>query len=772
MSDEPYGSTSLDFSKGTAKNDSPWERIPKAEVALARKPSDLDSQDNQELHRKLMAFYIRELRRQETNRAQQALDQEFYDGNQWSDADARELRDRGQVPIVYNQIAPSINIVLGTEKRSRTQFKVLPRGKEDSKAAELKTQLLKYLADVNRSQFATSMAFEDAVKVGVGWIETGVQGEDDGEPVYTRYETWRNILWDSASIEKDMSDCRYMTRSKWVDTDIAHALFPDRRGQIDQASLESDRFLMDASHGDIAMDAMEIADGMYRSDQAEFAYKRHRVRLIEIWYRAPAKVKKIVGGQFSGQVFDETHPAHTEQVTMGKAAIVSKVMMRMHVAIMTVKGLLFVSQTPYRHNDFPFTPIWCYRRGSNGLPYGLVRQLRDIQTDVNKRASKALHILSTSKTIMDEGAVPDINKFVEEVSRPDAIIVKKAGKELTIHADRDLAPAHLELMSRSIQMIQSVSGITDEYMGRTTNAKSGIAIQKRQDQGSLATSALFDNLRFASQVHGEKELSLIEQFFTEEKQFRITNMRGTPEYITVNDGLPENDIIHSKADFIISEDEWRNTMRQAATDELLMLLQQLAPVSPQLPVIMLDLLVESMDIPNRDEIVARIRQATGMRDPDAEEPTPEEIARAQEQAEQAQMQKAMLAAEIADKQAGAAQKQAAAAKVAAEINATAQKLTADLANKNVSTQKAALETALAMIGAPAIVPVADGVLHEAGFKSRTEHEDDEMLAEAMQRKAAQDEERQMAAEQAAAQQAQAQQTQQNPQQPPQPKPIL
>jgi hypothetical protein len=273
-------------------------------------------------------------------------------------------------------------------------------------------------------------------------------------------------------------------------------------------------------------------------------------------------------------------------------------------------------------------------------------------------------------------------------------------------------------------------------------------------------------------VHGEKELSLIEQFFTDEKQFRITNMRGTPEYITVNDGLPENDIIHSKADFIISEDEWRNTMRQAATDELLMLLQQLAPVSPQLPVIMLDLLVESMDIPNRDEIVARIRQATGMRDPDAEEPSPEEIARAQEQAEQAQMQKAMLAAEIADKQAGAAQKQAAAAKVAAEINATAQKLTADLANKNVSTQKAALETALAMIGAPAIVPVADGVLHEAGFKSRTEHEDDEMLAEAMQRKAAQNEERQMAAQQAAAQQAQAQQAQQNPQQPPQPKPIL
>lgn len=761
--------TSVDFSKGQLKKDSPWDRIPTAEVAIARKPSELDSQENQDLHTKLMAFYIRELRRQETNRAEMALDQEFYDGNQWSDADARVLRDRGQVPIVYNQIAPSINIVLGTEKRSRTQFKILPRGKEDSRAAELKTQLLKYLADVNREQFATSMAFEDSVKVGVGWLETGVQGEDDGEPVYARYESWRNMLWDSASVEKDMSDCRYMTRSKWVDVDIANALFPDRKGMIEQSAIESDRFLMDASHGDIAMDTMEIADSMYRSDQAQFAYKRLRLRLIEIWYRAPTKVKKLSGGMFSNEVYDDAHPAHREQVAMGKAVIVNKVMMRMHCAIMTIKGLLFVSQTPYRHNDFPFTPIWAYRRGSNGLPYGLVRQLRDIQTDINKRASKALHILSTSKTIMDEGAVPDLDAFMEEVSRPDAVIVKKQGKELMIHADRDLAPAHLELMSRSIQMIQSVSGITDEYMGRTTNAKSGIAIQRRQEQGSLSTSAIFDNLRFASQVHGEKQLSLIEQFFTEEKQFRITNMRGTPEYITVNDGLPENDIIRSKADFIISEDDWRNTMRQAATEELMQLLQQLAPVSPQLPVIMLDLLVESMDIPNREEIVNRIRQATGMRDPDAEEPTPQEIARAQEQAEQAQMQKAMLAATIADKQASAQAKAAQAAKVASEVQASAQRLISELANTNVATQKAALETALAMIASPAIVPVADGVLHEAGFRSRTENEDDAMLEEAMQRKADEDQARQMAAEQAAQQQAQMQQQPQG--QPQQPTPI-
>ena len=85
----------------------------------------------------------------------------------------------------------------------------------------------------------------------------------------------------------------------------------------------------------------------------------------------------------------------------------------------------------------------------------------------------------------------------------------------------------------------------------------------------MATAKLFDNLLFASQVHGDKLLANVEQFMSEEKQFRIANMRGKPEYVTINDGLPENDITRCKADYIISESAWHASSRQAAADELL-----------------------------------------------------------------------------------------------------------------------------------------------------------------------------------------------------------
>lgn len=746
----------VDLAQGrTVKAEDPIERLATSgrnELPIGGKARHrLDSSENSRLHARLLAYYEQELDRQAENRREQAIDEDFYDNIQWRPEDARTLRERGQVPLVYNVISSAINWVLGTERRGRADFRVLPRRKESAKAAERKTQLLKYLSDVNSSPFSRSEAFADAIKVGVGWLESGVQDESDGEPIYDRYESWRNILWDSAGTSKSGADWRYIFRTKIVDLDIAEAMFPDRAGVLRESAMDLDRLGLDIEYGDEAMDSIENhlqTVGGSHTD-SPYGYCRSRLRLIECWYRKPMKVRKFRAGEFRGEIFDPYSEAHAEALAeLGPRAIVEKVMMRMHVAIMTTKGLLWVSESPYRHNGFPFTPIWCYRRGRDGMPYGLIRGMRDIQEDINKRASKALHILSSNKTIMDKGAVDDMDTFLEEVSRPDGVIVKNQGKELVINADRDLAPAHLELMSRSIMMLQSVSGVTDEAMGRTTNATAGVAIQRRQEQASMVTTLPFDNLRLAAQAHGEKMLSLVEQYMSQRKQFRITNMRGVPEYITINDGLPENDIVRTKADFVISEQDWRASVRQAQTEELFALLQQLAPVAPQVAIVMLDLLIETMDIPAREEVVSRIRQVTGMRDPDQEEPTPEDIARMQAQQRQQQLAERAQLAAIAKEEAAAAKAQAGAMR----DQAAAQEILASLAGKNVETQRKALEAALAMLQVPQTARVADGILHEAGFQGRTEREEEARL----QGKIA-GEEAQRAQEAAAAQQLQAQQ---------------
>lgn len=718
----------------------------------------LDDEAHHLLHVRLLGFYQRELDRQNPNRIQQAIDEDYYDNDQWTEEDAQTLRDRGQAPICYNVISQTINWIIGSEKRGRTDFSVLPRGKEDAKPAERKSQLLKYLSDVNRTPFHRSRAFEDGVKVGLGWLEDGVTDDDDKEPVYSRYESWRNMLWDSASTDYDIEDARYVIRNKWVDLDVAIAFFPDRAALLERSASASDRYGADLANGDEVMDFSEDERETLGRGLAEHSGDRKRVRMLEVWFKTPERVQKVVDGPMSGDIVDPNNPQHAEAAQAGMVA--ERMMMRMNVAIMTTSGLCYVGPSPYRHNRFPFTPIWGYRRGRDGMPYGVIRSLRDIQDDINKRASKAQFILSSNKVIMEEGAVKDMAEMMEEVARPDGVIVVQANKRFDIDVDRELAASHMQLMSQGITMIQSVSGVTDELMGKTTNAKSGVAIQARQEQGSMSTSKLFDNLRYAVQTQGEKQLSLVEQYFTDQKQFRITNQRMQPEFIDVNDGLPENDITRTKADFIISDAEWRASLRQAQTEQLL---EMMTRMPPEVALVTLDLIVESMDLPNREEIVKRIRQVTGQRDPDATELTPEEQA-----AEQSKQQAAQYQQEVAN-----AQLRAMIAKAVKDETAS-QKVQTEMANTNVNTQKSAVEAAQTAMLAPGILPVADALLKESGFVSRSEEEAQQVAAQeqqAAEQQMAQDQQAQQ--EQMAAEQEQQQggiegmQQQAQPQQPPQ-----
>lgn len=668
-------------------------------------PRQLDSNRMVDMHKRLLDYYMREVDRQRQNRIEQAQDEDFYDNIQWSEEDAEVLRERGQLPLVYNVVSASVDWVLGTERRTRTDFNVLPRRKEDGEQAQRKTQLLKYLADVNDSEFNVSRAFGDSVKVGVGWLEDSLATDGEGEPLSNRYESWRNMLWDSSALDFDLQDGRYMFRSKWIDLDVMQAIFPKRAGLLDRSADAANDFLSLDLYGDEVMDQQEIAlenTGPSRTSDQVTGFQRRRVRAIEGWIRVPVPTQRMRGGVFDREIYDPWSPGHVDAINAGEAELIETNTMRMHVAIFTPAGMLYFGPSPYRHNRFPFTPIWGKKRGRDGLPYGLVRNLKDIQTDVNKRASKALAILSSNKVVMDEGAVEDIDEFRDEVSRPDAIIVKKPNKELKLEVDRDLAQWHVELMSRSISMIQQASGVTDENLGRRTNASSGIAIQRRQDQGSLATAIYFDHLLYARKKRGEKVLANVEQFMSEQKAFRITNMRGRPEYITINDGLPENDIVRTKADYIIDEDDWNATLRQAAVDQLL---ETMTRFPPEAALVLLDLVVENMDLPNRDELVRRIRSLTGQRDPDAEEDTPEEQARAAAQAEQQAAQKAMFDAQLRKALADALKSEAQADEIIEKI-----------VNSRVAAQNAALDAGGKALALPAAAHVADHILAESGYR--------------------------------------------------------
>lgn len=675
-----------------------------------RKPHELDSPANQQGHAVLMGHYMRELERQAVNRYQMAVDEDYYDHKHWTDDEKAELSARGQAPLVFNVIQTSVNWVLGSQRRATMDYKILPRLKEGSKAAEHKTQLMKHLSDENRSEHEHSMAFASAVKAGIGWLETGQASPEDGPIVYDRAENWRSILWDSTSTRYDLRDARYICRSKWLDLDVCAALWPNRIAVLDAAAKNALPGSADLDDlGDEPMDEAESEHfaQTFGNHRSMYYTERPRVRVIEMWYKRMVKEAKVLrGGEFNGELFDEWSIGHHRSIIDGKATLVARPRELIFLALMTDAGLLDLRESPYRHGRFPFTPVWGYRDHATGLPYGLIRGVRDINRDLNKRASKALHHLSAVRVTLESGAVSDIEELRDEAGRPDSVIVYNKGfTPPAVQTDFGVAQAHMDLMSRDAQMIQQIAGVTDENLGRKTNATSGKAIVARQDQGQLATSHFFDNLRLARVIHGEKLLVNIEQYYTDEQVFRITDMRGNADYLAINDPQnPESAIDSHKADFIISEEDWRASTRQAQAEGLLDLAGKLAATAPQLVVGILDLVVEAMDVPKREELVKRIRQVNGQADPDADpqNPDPETITMMQaKEAEQA-MQQRMMDAEIGEKEAKAR-----------KTLAEAIKAETGRADDQITRLKAAFEAALAIAGAPAVAAAADQVLQTA-----------------------------------------------------------
>lgn len=636
------------------------EAVASSTEVVEAKASPMDSPKARALLRRLLTWFYYERDKQATNRLEMAIDHDFYDGIQWDPNDAEDLRDRGQMPLVYNEVAPMADWIIGTERRTRVDWKVLPRTEDDVQLADIKTKGLKYVSDVNRVQFLRSRAFADAIKGGVGWMDDGARDDPTKDILYSKFEDWRNVLWDSDSYELDLSDARYLFRWRWVDEDVACAMFPNRKVQIMRAVEDSmhgvgSAFEDESWYDDIDPNNSKSGSIFTSRTGMTVDAKRRKVRLIECQYREPGNYKFVADGPMKGAMFDPRDTMLSQMVASSGSRIVDRFAMRMHFAVFTESDMLDMGASIYRHNSFSLTPVWCYRRNRDRMPYGIIRRVRDIQQDMNKRASKALFMLNTNQTISEEGAVEDLDATREEVNRPDGDIVVRPGKKFEIRRDTDAATGQLQLMQANAQAIQRSGGVTDENLGRRTNAVSGEAIKARQLQGSVVTTEPFDNLRFATQSQGEKQLALMEQFYTEEKVVRLTGARGRIEWLRINqperqaDGSIRylNDVTASQADFQVSEQDYSGTLRQVMFDSLTEISGRLPP---DLALRMLTMAYEYSDLPNKDEIAEAIRKITGERDENKpmtpeEELQAEQAKQAQDEALQMQREQAVLALE-------------------------------------------------------------------------------------------------------------------------------
>ena len=698
-------------------------KMPDKQVINPDSPSNAN-EDTHKRHATLMTTLRDERDLQGEERLQMAIDHDYYDHLQWREEDAQLLMDRGQAPLVFNESRQTIDWVSGMQKRMRMDETVLPREEADQTSAEIKSKVFKYISDANLAQWHESKSYKQMVIGGLGWLEEGINTDPGATVVYSGSEDWRNVYRDSRSRAFDLKDARYMFRRKQTDLDYAIALLPDARQHLVQQAGISDVehgaangddvwYLGERLTGSTDMVGGSSLGHQFRDRSAYIggsevkdSGRRLSVNLIEAWYRVPEAIKVFASGPQRGKEFNPKNPGHI-QLETDRWKMYSAVTQRMRVMIATEAAPLWDGKSPLRHQNFLLVPIWGYRRGRDGMCYGLMRGMRDINDDINKRASKAIYAASSNRMTYKKGTFKDIELARQEAARPDMALEVDHLENVKFEKPTADMAMNFELLSFDREMLRNVGGVTDANLGRDSNAISGKAIGLQQDQGSLTTSELPDNLRLAKQLAGKLRLSHIEQFMTEKQVIRIVGEGQPIEWVTVNDqqedGTTLNDIANSECDYIIGERDYRETYAQAALEQMMELLGKIATYAPQVVMNVLDLVIDSAEIKNKDEWVARIRKLNGQRDP-TKAPTPEETALMQkDNADSARAKEIQLET-----------LQAGLDKLRGEVS----KLDTESMLKRVESMFSALQAAQVVAMNPTVAPIADTIAQGAGFKDQ------------------------------------------------------
>ena len=248
-----------------------------------------------------------------------------------------------------------------------------------------------------------------------------------------------------------------------------------------------------------------------------------------------------------------------------------------------------------------------------------------------------------------------------------------------------------------------------------TNATSGIAIQARQEQGTVISTVLTDMHSLGRKLEGELVLSLIEQFYDKPFQFRITadNLKDKVEFAKINDEAePETNITKTQSDFVVAERDYRTTMRQALSEQMLSSAGAIAQHTgnPQLAVAMLTSAIELQDLPDKDRLIDGLRKASGMPPMNETEEDRQKREQQEQEAQQKQQQQQQLTLELEMKERTAkiAELEARAAKIMLEGELSKVRTLFE----KINTLKSGMEAGSIAVQSHGALPVVDQLIEQ------------------------------------------------------------
>lgn len=481
-------------------------------------------------------------------------DRDYYDGIQWTAEEVEALNRRKQPVVTSNRIKPKIDALLGFEKRQRTDPRAYPRTPQHEQDAQSATDAIRFVCDQNRFQMIRSDAAENMFVEGIAAATVTVKAKSDGTmDVSLHHVPWDRFYYDPHSRRRDFSDANYMGTVLWMD-------------EADAKALARDAAAVDACYDD-------AAEGETYDDRPKVSWSdksRKRVRVIQPRWRE--------GGQWM-------------------------------TAIVCRGGFLrdpqpspFLDEDGVPECDLIAASAYVDRENNR---YGVVRQMISPQDEINKRRSKALHLLNSRLIVADHGAVADVEQTRREAARPDGYIEKMQGSEFVFPDHQGLVAGQLQLLQEAKGEIDS-SGVNPALEG-DLQAPSGRAVEALTQAGLAEQAVIFDSLRDWSWRVYRATWHRIRQYWTDERWVRVTDDERNMKWVAVNKVDPMTGQVQaplSELDVdLILEDGPDSVTIQSEQYEMLVELKRADPAA-----IPTQAVIEASSLRNKDKLLDMMQQ--------------------------------------------------------------------------------------------------------------------------------------------------------------------
>ena len=456
-------------------------------------------------------------------------------GQQWDYDDKSWNQAHGKFSLTINEILPIVLDISGTQTSNPNDINVRNVKGGTRKIAEILSALSKNVMDKSDGEAQKSMAFEDGITTGRGFLGLSISYEhdpDNGDFELRKLDPFL-VAPDPACTAYDYNDhengAKFIIVDDWIDKDKMKLENPGVAAQLDGASFNFEhqgRFRGLMGFMFRGFQPFQLKDD-YRNhklleEPQQFSKEKNNFRRSTYWWREYKK------GAYIQRLDDKLNVLalhDPKDITLAKVAAKKNNRLRViekdrngnPLTIPVLNMTIMVGDVLVDHKEDPFGgmnsyPIFRYSPYfDNGYEYGVVENLIGPQKTLNFSFSAVVNLmkqLANTGWIVDKGTVKLLNKLKEHGSQDGIVLKREDYGNITKIEHSDFPVGFDVIAERSKQNMRETSQVRLSEP-RTGRPESGKAKEVDEAQALKVQGVPFRNWGWTEVIMAKTLIELI-----------------------------------------------------------------------------------------------------------------------------------------------------------------------------------------------------------------------------------------------------------------------